>query len=83
MIITEHARVRAGQHPRAHPGGAGGAGAGKDGRGPKKPETSAKVAMARALYAEKNHTVAEICKSVGVSRATHYLYPREQAAAQP
>src|SRR4051812_10535897 len=47
---------------------------GRMGGRPKKLETPAKVAMARALYAEKSHSIAEICKSVGVSRATLYRY---------
>jgi AcrR family transcriptional regulator len=30
--------------------------------------------MAKALYADHSHSIAEICKSVGVSRATLYRY---------
>ncbi|MDQ2785559.1 MAG: recombinase family protein [Chloroflexota bacterium] len=47
---------------------------GRMGGRPKKIGTPAKVAMAKALYADKLHSVAEICKSVGVSRATLYRY---------
>jgi DNA invertase Pin-like site-specific DNA recombinase len=47
---------------------------GRMGGRPKKLETPGKVAMARALHASKQHTIAEICKSVGVSRATLYRY---------
>jgi ACT domain-containing protein len=36
--------------------------------------TAAKVAIARVLHADKWHSVEEICKSVGVSRATLYRY---------
>src|SRR5437588_7311427 len=47
---------------------------GRMGGRPKKLETPAKVAMARALHADKTHSIAEICTSVGVSRATLYRY---------
>jgi len=47
---------------------------GRMGGRPKKLGTLAKVAMARALYADHSHSIAEICKSVGVSRATLYRY---------
>lgn len=30
--------------------------------------------MANALYADHSHTIAEICKSLGISRATLYHY---------
>ena len=33
-----------------------------------------KVALAKRLYAEKQHTVAEICKLVGVSKPCLYDY---------
>lgn len=36
--------------------------------------TSKKVAMAQALYADKNNTINEICKTLNVSRATLYRY---------
>jgi AcrR family transcriptional regulator len=41
---------------------------------PKKLDTPAKVAMAMALYADQSHSITDICKSVGVSRATLYRY---------
>jgi DNA invertase Pin-like site-specific DNA recombinase len=47
---------------------------GRLGGRPKKLDTPAKVAMAKALYADHSHSIAEICKSVGVSRATLYRY---------
>ncbi len=47
---------------------------GRMGGRPKKLETPAKVAMARAPYADHSHSIAEICKSVGVSQATLYRY---------
>jgi DNA invertase Pin-like site-specific DNA recombinase len=47
---------------------------GRMGGRPKKLATPTKVAMARGLYADKSHTVAEICTSLGISRATLYRY---------
>jgi len=47
---------------------------GRMGGRPKKLGTPAKIAMAKALYADHAHSIAEICKSVGVSRATLYRY---------
>lgn len=52
---------------------------------PKKLGTPAKVAMAKALYADHSHSIAEICKSVGVSRATLYRYldrPESEAGGE-
>jgi AcrR family transcriptional regulator len=41
--------------------------------------------MAKALYADESHSIAEICTSVGVSRATLYRYlgKQVQSAARP
>ncbi len=47
---------------------------GRMGGRPKKLDTVAKIAMARALHADKAHSIEDICKSVGVSRATLYRY---------
>ena len=47
---------------------------GRKGGRPKKLDTAAKVAMARALHADTTHSIEEICTSVGVSRATLYRY---------
>src|ERR671933_2066219 len=33
-----------------------------------------KVAIAQALYNDKNHSIAEICKTLNISRATLYRY---------
>ncbi len=33
-----------------------------------------KVAMAQALYNDKNNPIAEICKTLNISRATLYRY---------
>src|SRR3954468_10353986 len=47
---------------------------GRRGGRPKRQPSSRKVAMAKALYADKSQTVAEICKTLGISRATLYRY---------
>ena len=36
--------------------------------------TPGKVAMAQALYDDKQHAIADICKTLGISRATLYRY---------
>lgn len=36
--------------------------------------TDKQVEMARSLYAGKNHTVEEICKTLGIGRTTFYRY---------
>jgi ACT domain-containing protein len=41
---------------------------------PKKLGTPTKVAMAQNLYADHTHSIADICKSLGISRATLYRY---------
>ncbi len=45
---------------------------GRQGGRPKKLATPAKVALARALYDGKRHSIAEICSTLGISRATLY-----------
>jgi DNA invertase Pin-like site-specific DNA recombinase len=47
---------------------------GRRGGRPKRQPSSRKVAMARALYADKRNSVSEICKTLGISRATLYRY---------
>lgn len=47
---------------------------GKQGGRPKKLESATKVAMARALYKDKSNSIADICKTLGISRATLYRY---------
>ena len=39
-------------------------------------DTPEKVAMAKALYDDKSHPVADICKMLQISRATLYRYVR-------
>ena len=47
---------------------------GRRGGRPKRQGSSRKVTMARARYADKRNTVKEICKTLGISRATLYRY---------
>ena len=47
---------------------------GRLGGRPKREASSRKVAMAKALYADKTNSVQEICKALGISRATLYRY---------
>ena len=47
---------------------------GRQGGRPKKLETPGKVAMAKALYADQTHSVADICTMLGISRSTLYRY---------
>jgi DNA invertase Pin-like site-specific DNA recombinase len=47
---------------------------GRRGGRPKRKPSSRKVAMAKALYADKTNSVSEICKTLGISRATLYRY---------
>ena len=54
---------------------------GRLGGRPKKLETAAKVAMAQALYDDKRHAIAEICRTLGISRATLYRYLTSPKAA--
>ncbi|MDP9374147.1 MAG: recombinase family protein [Chloroflexota bacterium] len=58
---------------------------GRQGGRPKKLGTPTKVAMAQALYDDKRHSIAEICRTLGISRATLYRYigakPADPASA--
>jgi DNA invertase Pin-like site-specific DNA recombinase len=51
---------------------------GRRGGRPKRHPSSKKVAMARALYADKTNSVSEICKTLGISRATLYRHLNEK-----
>ena len=33
-----------------------------------------KVALAQALYADRTHSIADVCRALGVSRSTLYRY---------
>ncbi len=43
---------------------------GRKGGRPRKPNTDTKIVMAKRLHADGNNSIAEICESLGVSRAT-------------
>jgi DNA invertase Pin-like site-specific DNA recombinase len=47
---------------------------GRMGGRPKKLDGASKVAMAQALYDDKTHSIADICKTLGISRTTLYRY---------
>ena len=47
---------------------------GRKGGRPRKPNTDTKIVMAKRLHADPNNSIAEICKTLGVSRATLYRY---------
>jgi DNA invertase Pin-like site-specific DNA recombinase len=55
---------------------------GRRGGRPKRKPSSRKVAMAKALYADKTNSVGEICKTLGISRATLYRYLNQKLAGQ-
>ena len=42
--------------------------------------TGKKIAMAKALYADKNHSIRDICKTLNISRATFYRYIKTKGA---
>lgn len=45
---------------------------GRQGGRPKKLDTARKLAMAQALYDDGTHSIADICQTLGISRATLY-----------
>ena len=47
---------------------------GRQGGRPRKLGTPARVALAQALDDDRRHSVAEICRTLGISRATLYRY---------
>ncbi len=52
-------------------------------RGRREALSDRQVAMARKLYADKSNTIADICKILGVSRATLYrALPEESETAK-
>jgi DNA invertase Pin-like site-specific DNA recombinase len=54
---------------------------GRVGGRPKKLATDGKVALARRLFSEKNHSIDDICSTLGISRSTLYRYVREAKRA--
>ena len=47
---------------------------GRKGGRPKKLGTPGKLAMARSLYSDQNNSIEDICKTLGISRATLYRH---------
>lgn len=56
---------------------------GRFGGRPKALATAQKIAMAQKLYHDKSNSIADICKSLHISRATLYRYvkPRSEKAS--
>lgn len=50
---------------------------GRVGGRPRKLKSNAKVALAHHLFAEKRHSIPEMCSTLGISRATLYRYVKE------
>lgn len=51
---------------------------GRIGGRPKRLATNGKVALARRLFADPNHSIPEICSTLGISRSTLYRYVRKR-----
>lgn len=56
---------------------------GRIGGRPKRLATNGKVALARRLFADPNHSISEICSTLGISRSTLYCYVREPEQKAP
>lgn len=52
---------------------------GRIGGRPKRLATNGKVVLARRLFADPNHSIPEICSTLGISRSTLYRYVKEAA----
>ena len=50
---------------------------GRRGGRPRKLKTNGKVALARQMFADKSHSLSEMCTVLGISRATLYRYVKE------
>ena len=51
---------------------------GRGGGRPRKLKTNGKIALARRMFADSSHSIAEICAALGISRATLYRYVKEE-----
>jgi DNA invertase Pin-like site-specific DNA recombinase len=51
---------------------------GRVGERPRKLATNGKVALAQRLFADKKHSIDDICSTPGISRSTLYRYVREK-----
>jgi DNA invertase Pin-like site-specific DNA recombinase len=56
---------------------------GRKGGRPKRLDTDRKVQMARQLHADPTNSIGDICKTLGVSRATLYRYLAADGKAAP
>jgi|SRR5947209_10266903 len=56
---------------------------GRKGGRPKLLDTDQKVQIARKLHADKGNSIQDICKTLGISRATLYRYIGSRATEQP
>ena len=56
---------------------------GRRGGRPRKLGTPTKVALAQALYDDRTHSVAEICRTLGISRTTLYRSIRIKRPGEP
>src|SRR6266571_5052734 len=58
---------------------------GRIGGRPRKLSTNGKVALAQRLFADKNHSIDDICSTLGISRSTLYRYVRgaKKASGRP
>ena len=50
---------------------------GRKGGRPKRQPSARQVAMAKSLYADRSNSVADICKTLGISRSSFYRYIKE------
>jgi DNA invertase Pin-like site-specific DNA recombinase len=50
---------------------------GRRGGRPRKLKTNGKVALAQQMFADKSHSIAEMCAALEISRATLYRYVKE------
>ena len=56
---------------------------GRMGGRPKKLGTGGEVAMAQALYDDRTHSIADICRTLGISRTTLYRYVEIKRPDEP
>ncbi|GHO71328.1 resolvase [Ktedonobacter sp. SOSP1-52] len=56
---------------------------GRVGGRPRKLTSNGKIALALRLFADPNHSIDDICSTLGISRSTLYRYVREQKAQTP
>lgn len=55
---------------------------GRVGGRPRKLKTNRKVTLARQMFADKSHSIPEICADLGISRATLYRYVKENSSTE-